>query len=210
MGQTLEIGTRIELVPMDPHFQDISLALYQQAHDRGPVFLVHTYSRKDGAGQRIDFVGKAMQVLGGMEVTPEGLLHFPCWSGHVLAVKRLFLEACKQNPNDDVVARPGKILDRKSGLQIPVLSQGEGRYRVTAEGEAKGVDRRIRIFRGGLAKLGEMEVVEETDDEVVFGCGVPHDALVGLLLVRAPNVRAVIREEEQAASRGMLSAPSAQ
>ena len=43
-----------------------------------------------------------------------------------------------------------------------------------------------------------------------FVCAWPHDALMGLLLPRALNVRAVLREEEMAASRGTLVAPSAQ
>ena len=30
MGQTVDIGKRIELVPMDSHFHDITIALYQQ------------------------------------------------------------------------------------------------------------------------------------------------------------------------------------
>ena len=34
--------------------------------------------------------------------------------------------------------------------------------------------------------------------------------LIGLLLVRAPNVRAAVREAESLANRGVLSAPSAQ
>ena len=33
MGQTLDIGKRIELVPMDPHFHDITIALYQQGQE---------------------------------------------------------------------------------------------------------------------------------------------------------------------------------
>jgi hypothetical protein len=45
---------------------------------------------------------------------------------------------------------------------------------------------------------------------VAFGCKQTHDSLVGLLLVRALNVRAVLREQEMTASRGVLSAPSAQ
>ena len=39
---------------------------------------------------------------------------------------------------------------------------------------------------------------------------VPHGALIGLLLVRAPNVRAALREYEEVASRGTLAAPSQQ
>ena len=45
---------------------------------------------------------------------------------------------------------------------------------------------------------------------VAFDCAESHDALVGLLLTRAPNVRVVLREEEMDASRGVLTAPSQQ
>jgi hypothetical protein len=45
---------------------------------------------------------------------------------------------------------------------------------------------------------------------VSFPCGERHDALVGLLLVRAQNLRAALREEELTATRGILAAPSAQ
>jgi hypothetical protein len=45
---------------------------------------------------------------------------------------------------------------------------------------------------------------------VAFPCGAEHDALIGLLLVRAQNLRAVLREEEMQSTRGVLSAPSAQ
>ena len=60
-------------------------------------------------------------------------------------------------------------------------------------------------------KLGEMEGIEtDNKDTVGFACGHSHDALIGLLLIRAPNVRVVLREEEMGAARGVLSAPSQQ
>ena len=43
-----------------------------------------------------------------------------------------------------------------------------------------------------------------------FRVATHYDALLGLLLVRAPNVRAIVREQEMAASRGVLAAPSQQ
>jgi hypothetical protein len=55
-----------------------------------------------------------------------------------------------------------------------------------------------------------MTKVEGAPSQVKFGCGQTHDALIGLLLGRALNVRAVLREEEMSASRGTLAAPSAQ
>ena len=210
MGQTTNIGHRLELVPMDNHFQDITIGLYQQHFASGACFLVHSYSSKEGAQQRIDFVHRAMQILGGMEASKEGLLRFPCGSQHILAVRRIFLEACKLNPDGELAPRPLSILDRKSNMHMVATSLGAGKYHIFAEGESDEVVRRIRVVTGGLGKLGEMTPVDGVDDQVGFDCGQTHDALVGLLLLRAPNVRTILREIEQSASRGVLSAPSAQ
>jgi hypothetical protein len=209
MGQIVDIGRRIELVPMDPHFRDISIGLCCQQRDEGPAFLVYTYSGYDGAAGRIAFVVKAMQILGGMELTPDGLLRFPCGTEHHMACKRLFLEACKLATGAEIEPRPLTILDKKSGLDIKVENR-DGVYHVTADGEARNKERRISAIAGGLLKLGEMVEVEGTLDQVTFPCGHAHDALLGLLLVRAPNVRAILRELESATTRGVLAAPSQQ
>ena len=59
-------------------------------------------------------------------------------------------------------------------------------------------------------RLGEMEEVDSQPNQTRFSCGQEHDDLIGLLLVRAPNVRAAMREAEDMALRGVLAAPSAQ
>lgn len=210
MGQTVDIGKRIELVPMDPHFHDITIALYQQGQEESPLFLVHTYSQIEGAQERIQFAIEAMTHMGNLIVTANGMLQFPCGSGHQLACRRAFLESCKLAPNESAEPRPLQILDKKSGLTITVNSLGKGIYQVKADGKGRRADRRISAIAGGLMKLGEMKEVDGTLDTVAFPCGDSHDALVGLLLVRAPNVRAIVREQEMAASRGVLAAPSQQ
>ncbi len=208
MGETLDLGRRIEIVPMDAHFHDITVGLYRQLRNAGPTFIVHTYSRIEGAKQRIASIVNAMKVLGDMELTSDGRLQFPCKEGHELACRRVFLEACKFSSNEIIEPRPLSVLDKKSGLNITVTSSGAGVYIVGAEGDAKSKERRISAIAGGLIKLGQM--VDERVDRVSFACGQSHDALVGLLLVRAPNVRAIMREQEMASSRGVLSAPSQQ
>lgn len=217
MRRIVDIGRRIELIPIDPHFHDITIGLYrQQITDTNlgkdfPAFLVHTYSQISGATERIEEVIQSMQILGGMLKTPEGLLYFPCKDAHEAACRRVFLEACKLASNTQAEARPLNILDKKSQLTITVDSTGSGIYRVTANGEGRGAARRISAIAGGLMKLGEMEAIETGNkDTVGFACGQSHDALIGLLLIRAPNVRVVLREEEMGAARGVLSAPSQQ
>ena len=217
MRRIVDIGRRIELIPIDPHFHDITIGLYrQQITDPNlgkafPAFLVHTYSQIPGVPERIGEVIQSMQILGGMLKTSEGLLYFPCKDAHEAACRRVFLEACKLASNTQAEARPLNILDKKSQLTITVDSMGSGIYRVTTNGEGRGAARRISAIAGGLMKLGEMEDIEtDNKDTVGFACGHSHDALVGLLLIRAPNVRVALREEEMGAARGVLSAPSQQ
>jgi hypothetical protein len=193
---------------MDPHFSDISIALYRQETDEGTAYLIRTYSAVDGVAERIEFAKQAMATLGTMESTNSGLLRFPCHEGHGFSVKRLFLEACKIVPDSLVEVRPMDIFDKKADCQIVVSSLGKGVYKVHGEGKGKRVDSRVRLIIGGLMKLGEME--ERGIGLVAFPCGRSHDSLVGLLLVRALNVRAVFREEEAGAARGVLAAPSQQ
>lgn len=215
MTTQTDIGTRIELVPMDGHFHDISVALYRQQAAGVPAFVVHSYSGLPGAGDRLRFIGDAMAYTGGLAAS-DGQLCFPCGAEHNLAVRRAFLEACKLDPSKPLVSPPLTTTDRKSGLAIRVESLGEGQYRVLAEGDDPDgqAGRRIGVIVNGLLKLGDMRRVEEADGVstscVGFDCGHSHDGLVGLLLQRAPNVRAIVREQEAMAARGVLSAPSAQ
>ena len=70
MRRIVDIGRRIELIPIDPHFHDITIGLYrQQITDPNlgkafPAFLVHTYSQIPGATERIGEVIQSMQILG--------------------------------------------------------------------------------------------------------------------------------------------------
>lgn len=205
MGQTAELGRRVELVPMDPHFHDITLALYQQATPAGPVYLVHSYSRYPGAAGRLDFVAGAMAVLGGMVAAGPRALRFPCGADHELACRRAFLEACKLDPGQALAVRPMTFFDKKSGHQIQITALGGGAYQVALDG---GEASRAAAVAAGLVKLGQLQ--SPVPDQVAFACGQAHDALMGLLLVRAVNVRATLREQELLASRGLLVAPSAQ
>jgi hypothetical protein len=206
-----DIGTRVELLPMDARFHDISIALYRQDRADGPVGLVHTYSARPGAAERVAFVGRAMAVLGGLEPAdgPGVVLRFDCGTWHAAAARRAFLEACKAEPGERLEARPLEALDRKTGQRIIVEPLGAGTYRVLAEGVTEEAPSRASAAARGLAKLAELETGTEPET-VAFPCRQRHDALVGLLLPRALNVRAVLQEDEMKATRGVLVAPGAQ
>ena len=209
MSLTRNLGRRIELVSMDSRFHDISIALYRQEHDGKPEFLVHTYSRIDRAPERLEFVTGAMAILGDLEANGQRS-RFPCGASHEFACRRLFLEACKADPVAEIKPRPLTIFDKKSNGDVSVSSLGDGVYRITGEGTGDKVVQRRLAIGAGLVKLGRMEWVEGDKERFVFPCKQSHDRLVGLLLVRALNVRGVEREQQLAAARGQLLAPSAQ
>ena len=209
MGSTLELGRRIELVSMDPHCRNITIGLYELHPGGEPGFVVHSYSGLAEARTRLEFLAPTMVTLGGMEITKDGL-RFPCGAVHPLAVRRTFLEACKLPSDAKVEARPLTILDKKLNAMVTVTNRGAGEYEVSGDGPPAETASRLESITGGLRKLAELETIPGESLRVRFACGQSHDALVGLLLPRALNVRAVLREEEMAASRGVLVAPSAQ
>jgi len=209
MGLTRDLGRRVELVSMDPHFEDISIALYR--HDSGgqPVFLVHTYNQREGAAQRVSTVVQRMRELGGVAADVRGV-YFSCGGAHERACRRLFLEACKIGPEDTAEPKPLKIFDKKSNGDLVLSSLGAGGYVLTGDGEGEKLVLRRRAVAAGLLKLGEMVATDLDRGRMAFSCGQSHDELVGLLLGRALNVRGADREQQLSASRGQLLAPSAQ
>lgn len=185
---------------MDVHCYDISLGLYFDQN----AYRIHTYSRRPEAAQRINFLTEAMALLGGMR-SSNGWLCFPCGDPHSAAARRLFLEVSKLPTASPLSPRPLAVTDKKSGAEITVLAFGAGRYGL------QGADpSRLDAIVHGFRKLAGAISTDTGRGEFAFPCGSGHDELVGLLLPRALNVRQVIREEEAAASKGVLVAPSAQ
>lgn len=205
------IGRRVELVSMDRHFHDISIGLYQQHQDSGPEFLVKTYSTVGGAQKRTDSVLRAMEILGGMKmVAGENCLRHTCQNTHAAATKRLFLEACKVSPTENISVRSLSIFDKKSDGDVVAVSMSAGRYHLNVEPDTEKARTRRGAITAGLVKLAELEWINEESGEVVFSCGHSHDELIGLLLPRALNVRSFLRQQQMEADRGRLLAPSAQ
>jgi hypothetical protein len=208
MSVRTDLGTRVELVSMDPRFHDVTVGLYRRETDDGPVGIVHSYSSRPGVERRLAFLADAMVVLGGLEPVTDATVRLPCRSWHNAALKRLFLECFRIDPAEESQPKPLEAPDTRSEQFIRVEPLGEGQYRVHATDVPEGTDSRAPAIARALVRLAELEEVDETT--VAFPCGRDHDPLVGLLLVRAQNLRAALREEELTAGRGVLTAPSAQ
>ncbi len=207
-----ELGRRVQLQSMDAYCADITIGLYEHADEDGrPRYQLHSYGHHSDTPSRLAFLAEAMCVLGGMERISGSLprLCWPCGDRHLAATKRVFIEACKLAKPEQVNVRPLQLNDPKLPGVVVVTSEGGGTYRLAAE-SGTGDEARLKAICAGYLKLAEMDRWETTETGIRFGCGTRHDALLGLLLYRALNARAALRETEMMASRGVLVAPSAQ
>lgn len=212
MDRIRDLGSRIELVSLDPHFYDISIALHRSTADGRPAYQVNSYSSRPGVEERLQRLAALMVDVGGLIASSSDplTLTFPCGSDHEQAARRVFIEACKIDPTGAAEERPLNVYDKKVDRTIKAIPLGLGAYHVSAEAPDNRIARRVATVAAGLVKLASMDAVGETVDQIRFTCEQDHHMVVALLLVRALNARGVLREMEIATARGMLSAPSQQ
>lgn len=212
MSKKLELGRRIELCSMDRHCHDISLGLYQQEEGDGPRFLVHTYNAIPEAATRAEFLRQALERMAGLVPCQDAAecLRFDCGSTHARALKRTFLDLCKLENGDSLDPKPLTAFDKKADGELTARMLGDGAYEIVSEDGSETGQKRAVALAKGFAKLCEMEWTEAAPTRVSFSCGADHEKLVGFLMFRAQNVRAAMKDEELAAARGVLTAPSQQ
>ena len=209
-----ELGRRIELVAMDPHFHDITVALHRAVGaDGGPAYHINSYSTRPGAHERLAGIVAAMQEVGGMDAAPESPLRvrFACGAAHEQATRRAFIEACKLDPGQPLEARPMELYDKKTDATIRVIAEGgdllprHGRLR-TAPRWCDGSPPWREVWRSWPAwnrfPLPSTRCASPAATIII--------CLVAMLLKLALNARGVLREQELAAARGVLAAPSQQ
>ena len=192
-----KLGSCVELVPLDPHFQDISVGLYMK-NGTGTVW---TFSRKPGAEDRIEVIRDQLGALGGMEPVPgtRDQTRFSCGQVHDRPLKFLVKQAVEKAP--DYALPEGRTKDLRSALMLGIeSSEADGKwvYRVTAEGDAPNEAQRLRAVSAGFTRYGEME--KSDDDELSFACGHRHDRLAKLVL---PYARNVSQAEDMLASEAL-------
>lgn len=197
---------------MDRHCHDISIGLYCRDVDGVSCVFIHTYSEAEGAAERVVYLTQALIVMAGLEEVPgtPGWLRFPCGAFHERGLKRAFLDVCRAEPDAPLRAKPLTAFDKKADCNMTATPIGGGVYQFQPEKPGDATQKRAKALATAFDKLCDMTPIEGKDDQVRFDCGANHDALVGSLLFRAQNVRSAMREEEQAAARGVLAAPSQQ
>lgn len=199
-----EIGSCLELVPMDPHFSSVSVGLYY----KDGICTVWSFSQTEGVDERLKEIRDQMVRLGGVQPL-EGSTNqfiFPCGVVHMRPVKFLLTQAVTKS--SDFVHPSGSmsIKDSKSDLILTatgVHSEGGFQYHVSGDGDVKNPALRLRMVVAGFMRYGEMEKVGDT--EVAFSCGWQHDELVRLLLPYSRNISAVESMLEAEAVRGQMT-----
>jgi len=197
-------GRCIELVPLDPHFKDISVGLYE----KDGIVTVWTYSQKPGVVGRIKQIRNQLLRLGGMEAVPDthNQARFPC--GPILnrPVKFLAMQAVEKPADFSHGEGDIKVKDLKSSLiltLVPKELDGSCTYEVTAGGEDKRKAQRLHAVASGMVRYGEMEKIGPT--KVAFPDGCRNDAMARLLLPYARNVTKIEDMLDESAMRGQMT-----
>jgi hypothetical protein len=199
-----EIGSCLELVPMDPHFNSVSVGLYY----KDGICTVWSFSQVEGIESRLREIRDQMVRLGGVQPVDgsNNQFIFPCGVIHMRPVKFLLTQAVTKAPDFALAEGPMTIKDSKSALMLSVAGgrTNDGfAYQVSGEGDVRNPALRLRMVVAGFVRYGEMEKVGDT--EVAFSCSWQHDELVRLLLPYSRNISAVESMLEAEATRGQMT-----
>jgi len=197
-----EIGDCVELVSLDPNFEEISVGLYV----KNSVATIWTFSNKAGVEKRIDAIRSQLVILGGMTAVPDtgNKVGYECGQLHETPLKFLMKQAVEKSPDHKLP--DGAVKDLRSPLMLDIEgTEKDGRwvYTVLTSGEAPNVSARIRAVVKGLVRYGDM--VPVSDNSAVFDCGDRHDELARLLLPFARNVNQVEDAISSDALRGQMT-----
>ena len=200
-------GQCLELVPLDRRFHDISVGLYV----KDGICTIWTFSRKEGVEERITEIRDQMIALGGMEEVKgtHNQVRFPCGHLHQRTLRFVMSQAVGKAPDYAPPQGELSIQDSKSAFTIrvqpPTDTEGNGQavYEVSLEGEARNAAMRLRMVLAGFTRYGEMDQVGEFG--VAFSCGLPHDALMRVLLPYSRNISSVETMMAAEAMRGQMT-----
>ncbi len=197
------LGRCIELISMDPHFNDISVGLFLK--DR--TLTVWSYSSVPGTEKRLEKIRDRIVALGDLETVSDSTNQARVPSGDILMqpMKFMFREAVEKDP-DQLPSGPIEAPDNKSTLTFTVEGEQQDDayvYTVTATGEAARPESRIRATVGGFMRYGGCERL--TPSTFRFPDGQKHDGFVRLLLPYARNVSAIERMLEAEDMEGQMT-----
>ena len=197
-------GKCLELIPMDPHFHDITVGGYLK--DR--IVTVWTYSQKPAVKNRILIIRNQLLKLGGLKPVKgtDNQAQFPCGHVHERALKFALTQAVEKPPDYTLPEGVISIKDTKTKLTLTMTSKeidDRWIYSLSANGEAPNIPLRLRAIVAGFLRYGEMKKMSDT--QVAFQCGYQHINLARLLIPYSRNVSMVEDVMEATALRGQMT-----
>ena len=205
VAETLrQLGHCLELVSMDPYFNNISVGLYVN----DGLCTVHTFSRAEGVADRLKEIRDQMVSLGGVSPVEgsDNQFVFPCGQIHDRPLRFLLTQSVGKSPEYAHPTGDMSIKDSRSDLMLYANGQesdGQYVYQVSAEGDHNNPALRLRMVVAGFLRYGDMNKVADT--EVAFPCGQRHDALMRLILPYSRNISAVETMMNAEALRGQMT-----
>ena len=199
-----KLGSCLELIPMDPHFQNISIGLYVQ----NSICSLWSFSQKDGVEKRIEGIRNQMVALGDLEPVhgASNQARFPCGKMHQRPLRFLLSQATNKTPDFKHPSGNITIQDSKSDLMLsatPKEKNGTWHYEIQGQGESKNASLRIKMVVAGFVKYGEM--IKTSDTSVAFECGKNHENLMRIILPYSRNISSVEGMMAVEALRGQMT-----
>ncbi len=199
-----ELGNCIEVVSIDPHFQQVSVGLFIKSG----VLTVFSYSKLPGVETRIEQIRDRCTQLGDVEAVEGTNDQLRLISDLFLdrALRFMFIGAVEKDPALAVPTGTITAPDSKTKLTFVITGAQEGDkyvYTVSTEGEAERAEMRVRAAVGGFIRYSNCERVDK--NKFSFEDGRKYDNFARLILPLARNVNAVEAKLEQDELAGQMN-----
>ena len=195
---TEKYGRCIELISMDPFFNEITVGLFL----KGPLMTVHSYSSKKGVNKRLNQIrDRIVEVSGALSIDSSPIqATFPCklLDGCCSSSLRFVLKEAVMKDSVKDLSKGIVCKDLRSDMMLKVegsSSENGYVYKVSGDGNSDKPEIRYRAVTNGLIKYGRFNRVDNFS--FTLECGNRNDNIINLLLPLARNISAT--EESLAA-----------
>ena len=198
------LGRCLELIPMDPYGNEMSVGFYE----KDGVITVWSFREGRDVDTRLEEIRNRIVGLGGLSRsrTNPHEFYFPGGTVYPRAFKFIARNAVEKSPLIPIPDGRIEVKDLKSDMVLfatPRAENGTWIYTVGGEGDAERPQLRIRATVAGLVRYGEMEKVG--DEELKFPCSSRYDQLVRSVMPYARNVSGTEDMLEADDSRGQMN-----
>ena len=203
-NQVKKLGHCIELVSLDPHFNEVSVGLFVKEG----VLTISSYSVLNGIEDRIEQIRDRCAQLGDVEPVEGTTDQLRLISDLYLdrALRFMFIAAVEKDPSLELPVGRITAPDTKTKLTFVLegaMEDGKYVYSVSAEGQAERAEMRVRAVVGGFIRYSDCERVDK--NKFSFPDGKKYDNFARLILPLARNVSAVEAQMEQDEMTGQMN-----